>query len=94
MANDFSGDSNCKALWRFESGALTTDTIGSNTLTDYNTVGEDTTNHMEGSCAADFEKSNSEHFVITDANLDSGFPLKSGDTNKKISICFRVRFES
>jgi hypothetical protein len=31
MANDFSADSNCKALWRFENGALTTDSKGGNT---------------------------------------------------------------
>ena len=36
MANDFSSDSNCVALWRFESGALTADSIGTNTLTNSN----------------------------------------------------------
>lgn len=94
MANDFSGDSNCRALWRFESGALTTDSKGSNTLTDNNTVGESTSAYKEGSCCADFERGNSEYLSITDANLDSGFPTKSGDTNKKISVCFWTRIES
>lgn len=94
MANDFSGDSNCVALWRFESGALTTDSKGSNTLTDNNTVQEDTSNQKEGSCCADCEADNVEYFSITDGNLDSGFPLKSGDSNKKISICAWLKIES
>jgi len=96
MANDFSGDPNCKALWRFESGALTVDDIGSNTLTDENTVAESTGagGYAEGSCAADFEYNNSERFYITDANLDAGYPLKSGDTNKIFSICYWFKVES
>lgn len=32
MANDFSGDANCVALWNFESGTLYEDSIGSNDL--------------------------------------------------------------
>ncbi len=94
MANDFSGDENCVALWSVENGALTTDSIGSNTLTDNNTVQSETSDYKEGSGCADFEYANSEYFNITDSNLDSDFPLKSGDTNKKISVCFWVKFES
>lgn len=94
MANDFSGDANCKAVWRFESGALTADSKGTNTLTDNGTVGTDTTNFREGAASADFELSNSEYFSITDANLDSGFPYKSDDTTKKCSVCFWIRPES
>jgi hypothetical protein len=93
-ANDFSGDSNCKANWRFENGALTTDSKGTNTLTDNNTVGTDTVNYQEGAASADFESDNTEYFDITDADLDSGFPLKSGDTNKKISVGVWIKLES
>ena len=89
MANVFTGDPNCCALWRMESGALTTDSIGGNTLTN-SSVGEDTVNYKEGSCASDYN-STSDRLYITDANLDSGFPLKNGDTNKKISICIWFR---
>ena len=32
MANDFSSDANCVALWRFEDGALGTDSIGTNDI--------------------------------------------------------------
>lgn len=94
MANDFSGDSSCKALWRFENGALIADSKGGNTLTDNNTVGTDTGDFKEGSACADLERTNNEHFSITDANLDSGFPLKNGDTVKKISVCFWIKIEA
>ena len=94
MANDFSGDANCKALWRFENGALTADSIGTNTLTDNNTVGTDVVNHQEGAACADCESGNSEFFSITDGNLDVDFPFKNGDTTKKISLCFFYKPES
>jgi hypothetical protein len=90
VANDFSSDSNCKALWRFESGALTADSKGSNTLADNNTVGTETTNHFEGAACADLDRSQDEYFTITDANLDSGFPFKNGDTTKTGTFCFFI----
>ena len=79
MANDFSGDSSCKALWRFESGALTTDSKSTNTLTNNGGI-EETTNHMEGSCAVAIASGSSQYLNIPNANLVSGFPLKSDDT--------------
>lgn len=94
MANDFSNDPNCVALWRFESGALTMDSKGSNTLTDANTVQESTGDYKEGSCAADLEGSNNEFLFINDADVDSGFPLKIGDSTKKISVCGWFKMES
>jgi len=94
MANDFSVDSNCVALYKFESGALTTDSKDGNTLTDVNTVGEDTVNYMEGTCSADLELNNSEYFYRLDSALDAGFPLKNGDTTKVISVCCWFRPES
>ena len=63
--NDFSAGGNAVALWSVDNGALTTDSIGTNTLTDNNTVGTDTTNLMEGDASADFESSNSEYLSIT-----------------------------
>ncbi len=94
MANDFSGDSNCVALWSFDKGALTTDSIGDNTLTDNNTVGTDAVDYKEGDQCASFKKTDSEFFSITDANLDNGFPLKTGDTTKKISGALWFKQES
>lgn len=84
--NNFTNDPHCRALWRFESGALTTDTIGTNTLTNNNTVTEDTTNFMEGSCSASFDPANTEYFNISDTNLNSGFPLKSGDSSPEFTV--------
>ena len=48
----------------------------------------------EGAASADFEGSSSQYMSITDANLDAVFPLKSGDSNKKISVCGRFQRES
>ena len=92
--NDFSGDANCVALWRFESGALTTDTIGTNTLTNNNAVAENAVDYKEGAGSADFESGSTQYFDITDANLDAGFPLKSGDSVKNISVCGWFQMES
>jgi len=76
VANIFTNDSNCKALWRFENGALTTDSKGTNTLTNNNTVVADTVNFKEGAASANLESSSSQYFSITNANLNAGFPLK------------------
>jgi len=87
MANNFSGDNNCKALWRFESGALITDSKGTNTLTISASPTANTTTYKEGSASVQLNKAESDYLFITDTNLNAGFPLKDGDTNKKISIC-------
>lgn len=82
------------ARWKFESGALTTDSRSTNTLTNVNTVTADTTNFKEGAASADLEASSSQYFTVTDANLASGFPLKNGDTGKTITISAWIRLES
>ena len=92
--NDFSVDGNAKALWSVDNGALTTDSKGTNTLTDNNTVGTSTGDYQVGNASADFEYNNSESLTITDANLASGFPLKSGESNDDISVTFWFKKES
>ena len=88
MANDFSGDSRCKALWRFESlGALTVDSISTNTLALHNTPTCDVINQLEGAGAMLCSVPNNSGADIADASLSAGFPLKSGDSVKKITIC-------
>ena len=94
MANDFTGDPNCVTLWRFEPTDLLADSIGTNDLSDHNTIDSNTTDHIEGAGCADFEQLNSEYGDRLDANLSAGFPFKSGDTNKKITICGRLNFET
>jgi len=86
MANDFSGDSSVKALWRFESGALTVDSIGANTLTAFNTP-TDAAAHKEGSNAVALVNASHQYFTIADVDLDAGFPLKNGDAVKLLTIC-------
>ena len=95
MANNFANDPDVVALYRFESGALTTDSSGNgNTLTNVNTVEEDTTNEKEGDCCADFTKAKKEFLYRTDTNLSSNFPLKSGTNNKKFTISAWIRLKS
>ena len=93
MANNFAGDPNCKALWKLNNGALTVDSISTNTLTNVG-VTSDTTNQREGDGCGDWEATESDYIYITDASLASGFPLKNGDTNKVISVCGWTRMES
>lgn len=90
MGNSFSLDPNCKALWKLDSGALTTDSISTNTLTN-DGADEDTTNEKEGTACASFVAANTDYLTITDADLASGFPTKSGDTTKDFSVCFWIR---
>jgi hypothetical protein len=90
--NNFSNDPSCKALWRFESGALTADSISANTLTaTASSPAVDTNDYKEGNGSVRFTRTSDQGFYIDDANLSSGFPLKSGDSNKLITACFWYR---
>lgn len=92
-ANVFTGDAACEAVWRLESGALTTDSSGNgNTLTNDGVAASGT--YKEGSYSGDFEYDETDSLLISDASLSSGFPLKTGDTTKDISVCFWFRLES
>jgi hypothetical protein len=94
MANDFTNDPSAKALWRFEPGALYTDSIGGNTLSEF---GDDWTGCEEADGAGEYQEGSGalktiysefadlEYLGINDADLDAGFPLADGDTNKVIS---------
>jgi len=96
MANKFSGDPDCCALWRFEDGALNTDSVGGNDLTN-GFAGHphaDTSNFKEGSGSAYFNPANHEYLNCDDGSLDAGYPLKNGDATKKMSICFWYKAES
>jgi hypothetical protein len=95
MANVFSTDYRCKALWRFESGALTADSKGGNTLTpSASSPTADVGDYREGAACSDFEADSSQYFRIADANLDAGFPLKSGDATKKFTLCCWFKLET
>jgi len=96
--NNFASDPNCVALWRFEqtpSGNLDpNDSIGTNTLVNHNDVAPTALDFTEGLSAANFERDDSAFLSIADANLDPGFPLKSGKSNKRISVCLWFKPES
>ena len=92
MANDFSTDPRVKALYQFENNL--NDGKGGNHLTGSGSVAYTATDKKEGSYAADMEQAESDYAYRTDADLDAGFPLKSGDATKKISVCFWLKPES
>jgi len=89
MANNFANDANCVALYRFENGALTTDSgpVGTNTLNPNNSPSADIVNFKEGSGSTSLVAASTQFYNLTDSNQSSGFPLKSGTTNKLMSIC-------
>lgn len=87
MANDFSGDPNCVAVYRFEDGALTTDSKGANTLSSSGTPTADTGDYREGAASVDLDYVGGDYYTCADAALDAGFPLKNGTTNKTFSVC-------
>lgn len=91
--NDFSADADCVALWSFENGALTTDSIGSNTLTAQSTPAADLTNFKEKSASVELIQADGDYFTIADASLDAGFPGKSGDGGDKWSVTFWFRMQ-
>ena len=94
MANNFADDSSCKALWRFEPGALLEDSIGGNDLSQggaYNALSE-TTIFKEGDgsvkTVSDYDTYVDDfgYLRIANADVDAGFPWNDGDTNKVISF--------
>jgi len=92
--NDFTYDPHCVALYRFENGALTIDSKGSNTLTAYNNPVVDTTNFKEGESAIDFESTSKQYLSIADSDLSDNFLGKAGTSNRTGTILFWIRPES
>lgn len=93
MANDFSTDPSCVAVWNFESGALTTDSQSINTLTNVG-VAEETGDYKQGSGCADFEQAEADYLYRLDANLSADFPFKYGTVNRNFSITFWAKWET
>lgn len=90
MANNFAGDSRCKALWHFNVD-LTSDAIGTNTLSQKNTPVRDTSTPLEGTGSVQLLYASDNGLYCTDANLQAGFPLKSGDAVKKATFACRFK---
>lgn len=84
MANNVTTDATCVALYKLESGALTTDSKSTNTLTNSGVIASAT--HVEGSYSG--RVNSGKYLYISDANLAAGFPFKFGDTNLQMSIAY------
>ena len=67
--------------------------MGTNTLTNNATV-TSSADARRGSGSADLEATSSQYFSRTDADLSSGFPGKSGETNKDFTVGAWVKAES
>jgi len=97
MANNFSGDADCVALWNFEdSPGFATDSQGDNDLTN-DGADEENTTYKEGSQSAKFVLSNTDYMYISDADQDAGFPFRDNDggsVEEDFSFCFWVYFNS
>ncbi|MHC4951450.1 MAG: LamG domain-containing protein, partial [Planctomycetota bacterium] len=92
----FANDTDCVALWDFDTWAtLADDDIGGNTLTKQSLVegtSDESVDYKQGTGCVNLIKT-SDYLDITDANLDSGFPFKSGDTTKIISVTAWVKID-
>lgn len=81
-------DPNVAALYRFEDGALTTDQTANNNDLEFYEIWKCSNYAVKhGSYAAHSDNAVAGAISIADASLSSKFPLKNGDTNKKISVC-------
>jgi hypothetical protein len=86
-------DPNAVAWWRFETGKLGADTVGTNILTNHG-VTANTTDVKEGVSSGDFEASEKDYLWIPDANLSADFPLSSTTAPKRISVAYWMKLES
>ena len=68
----------------------TTDSKGSNTLT--NEGGQlDESVYKVDEASAEFRRSYTDQMRLEESGMDSGFPGKSGESNKSFTVCFWVR---
>ncbi|MCP4585315.1 LamG domain-containing protein [Pseudoalteromonas sp.] len=89
---DWTKDADLVALWNLEDGALITDSRSTNTLTNNDTV-TSSADEMQGDYSGAFDETNDECLSITDANLHSNFPTKSGGS-ANITVCAWVKIDS
>jgi hypothetical protein len=89
-ANNFASDTDIKSFYRFEAAGLTTDSKGTNTLTNNGGAQAQEESFKEGLGAVDLNGTD-QYFSRTDTNLSSGFPGKSGETNVTFSLAAWVR---
>lgn len=91
MANVFS-NSRIIDFWRFENNLLAGK--NGNDLTGVGSPSYESGSPLEGAYSLDLESSSNQYVYRNDADLSAGFPFKSGDTTKKISLAFNIKTES
>lgn len=74
-------DPSLKSRFKFNSGALTTDSIGTNTLTSHGTPDTIASGMPEGNACVQLVPGSTEYYSRTNTNLSTGFPLKSGGSS-------------
>ncbi len=91
--NNFASDPNCVALWRFESGKLTTDSVGTNTLQNHG-VTASISDLMEGTSSGSFSASDKDYCWIANSSLSAKFPFSRTTAPKTISVAFWMKLKS
>jgi hypothetical protein len=90
--NDFTDDSDVVALWKFNNNP--NDSKGNNDLTAVNSPTYDNSDRREGLYSTDLEHGSQQYLYRADADLDAGFPGKSGTSEQSFSICCWVKLVS
>ena len=87
--NDFSGDSDCVALWNLQpAGQHLVDSKGSHTLSENGTPEEVVDGGSPvGAGWVNLNRNSNEYLYINDGNLSLDFPLKSDTSNAIMSAC-------
>lgn len=92
MANDYSQNSNVKAVWRFENNLL--DSQNSYHLTGGGSPTYNSASPIEGEYSIDFEFDSSQYAYILDSALASDFPLASAGSVTSFTVLAKIRPES
>ena len=83
-------DPACAAYWRFEAGALGSDSVGTNHLS-VRGPQANTSDFIEGQASAEFPGGTA-RLSCGDSSLDAGFPMKSDGINKDITTIQWIKF--
>jgi hypothetical protein len=79
------------AQWRFESADLGNEEKNNLDLTLYGSPAADTGDKREGGSSIRLVKASAQYGKVLDSALPSGFPLKSGEANRKFTLCFWMK---
>ena len=92
-SSGFEFDPRIIEYWRFENN-LNAEKSGNTLTASAGGVGYSSSAPLEGAFTLDLEFDNDQFAYRTDTDLSTGFPFKSGDTNKKATFCCWVTPES